>query len=438
VQRRWAGGPAGWKKAAGTCGFAAPIFGRIFASRRLALQIGARQLKTTSFPLRIPLRRAYLEERGKNMKKLLLATSILAGTAGLAAAEVTLSGDARMGFLDEFVYADGADDDLGFTSRARVAFNLSGETDGGLSFGASFRADNSNGAAGGTAGSVFLSGAFGKISMGDVDGAALAAVGHVDGVGLTGLGDLNESAFIGNGGLRDDDLTDIDTLDTALGGGNNNFGFTGDPSVLYEYTTGNVGLFVGVTNPGFEAGFDTDVPADGTNDVFTDGTSWTLGANYTTDAYKFGIGYEDLDVDFNDAAGVGLANISADHLYLGADATFGGFTGKVRWGQASIDTTDAAGAAVVAADIPTDFDQWSLSGTYAMDAISVTGFLANKQFENSTGANVLERDSIGLGASYDLGGGAKVVGGIVDDEITNGAGASVSDTSFDFGVSFSF
>jgi hypothetical protein len=111
----------------------------------LALQSGARQLKNTPFPLRIPLRRAYLEERGKNMKKLLLATSILAGTAGLAAAEITLSGDARMGFLDDFVY-DGGDDDIGFTSRARVTFTFSGETDGGLSFGASFRADNSSNA----------------------------------------------------------------------------------------------------------------------------------------------------------------------------------------------------------------------------------------------------------------------------------------------------
>jgi outer membrane protein OmpU len=370
------------------------------------------------------------------MKKLLLATSILAGTAGLAAAEITLSGDARMGFLDDFVYSDTAEDDIGFTSRARVGFTFSGETDGGLSFGASFRADNSNGAASGTAGSVFLSGAFGKVSMGDVDGAALAAVGHVDGVGLTGLSDRNESAFIGNGGLGDDDLTDIESLNTTLGGDDTNFGFTGDPSVLYEYTTGNVGLFVGVSNPGFQADFDLD--GDDITDITTDGIAWTLGANYTTDAYKFGIGYEDLDVDFNDGAGVNVANLSADHLYLGADATFGAFTGKVRWGQASIDTTDDTGAAIVGDDIPTDFDQWSLSGTYAMDAISVTGFYADKQFENSLGANVLERQSLGLGASYDLGGGAKVIGGIVDDEITNGAGASVSDTAFDFGVSFSF
>jgi outer membrane protein OmpU len=407
-----------------TCGFAAPTFGRFSPPRRLALQIGARQLKNTPFPLRIPLRRAYLEERGKNMKKLLLATSILAGTAGLAAAEITLSGDARMGFLDDFVYDQAADDDIGFTSRARVTFTFSGETDGGLSFGASFRADNSSNAANGAAGSVFLSGAFGKISMGDVDGAAVAAVGHVDGVGLTGLSDLNESSFLGNGGLADDDLTDLDSLDE-------NYALTGDPSVLYEYTTGNIGLFVGITNPGFENEFDFDgsgdIATDGTET--TDGVAWSMGANYSTDAYKFGIGYEDLDVD----AAAGPGNISGDHLFLGADGTFGAFTAKVRWGQADLTLTDETGAA---ADI--EFDQWSLSGTYAMDAIAVTGFYMDKQFDDANGLNVLSRESLGIGASYDLGGGAKVVGGIVDSELQDGAGDSESDTAFDFGVSFSF
>ena len=167
------------------------------------------------------------------MKKLLLATSILAGTAGMAAAEITLSGDARMGFLNEF-FGD-SDDDTAFTSRARVTFTFSGETDGGLAFGASFRADNSAGAANGESGSVFMSGAFGKVSFGDVDGAALAAVGQVDGVGLTGLGDRNELTYIANGGLDDDDVTDFDTFTADT--------LTGDPSVLYEYSTGGIGLF---------------------------------------------------------------------------------------------------------------------------------------------------------------------------------------------------
>ena len=77
------------------------------------------------------------------MKKLLLATTALTLSAGVAAADpVSLSGDARMGL----VY-DG--DDVKMTSRARVAFTLSGETDGGLAFGAGFRADNAATAAGG-------------------------------------------------------------------------------------------------------------------------------------------------------------------------------------------------------------------------------------------------------------------------------------------------
>ena len=54
------------------------------------------------------------------MKKILLATSILAATTGYAAAEVAVSGNGRMGI----VY-DG--NDVQLSSRARVQFNLSGD-----------------------------------------------------------------------------------------------------------------------------------------------------------------------------------------------------------------------------------------------------------------------------------------------------------------------
>ena len=71
------------------------------------------------------------------MKNFLLATTILVASAGFAVAEITLSGDARMGIVD-----NGGVDGAVFSSRARVSFNMAGETDGGLAFGASFRADN--------------------------------------------------------------------------------------------------------------------------------------------------------------------------------------------------------------------------------------------------------------------------------------------------------
>eukprot|EP00611_Tribonema_gayanum_P014162 TRINITY_DN25450_c0_g1_i1.p3 TRINITY_DN25450_c0_g1~~TRINITY_DN25450_c0_g1_i1.p3 ORF type:complete len:119 (-),score=13.59 TRINITY_DN25450_c0_g1_i1:4-360(-) len=113
------------------------------------------------------------------MKLLLATTAALAMTAGMASAEISLSGSARMGIIDDF-------GDVGpvFSSRVRIVFTASGETDTGLSFGASMRADQNGGNADGTANddsTVFISGSFGKLTMGDVDGAAAAAVGQVDG-----------------------------------------------------------------------------------------------------------------------------------------------------------------------------------------------------------------------------------------------------------------
>ena len=89
------------------------------------------------------------------MKKILLATTMLIGTAGFAAAEVSVSGDARMGITK----SEGAD--AQFSNRARVKFSLSGESDSGIAFSASFRADNAGDASSGTAGTVSISGAFG-------------------------------------------------------------------------------------------------------------------------------------------------------------------------------------------------------------------------------------------------------------------------------------
>ena len=53
--------------------------------------------------------------------------------------------------------------EMNFSSRARVKFTLSGETDGGLGFGASFRADQASASTSGTAGTIYVSGAFDKV-----------------------------------------------------------------------------------------------------------------------------------------------------------------------------------------------------------------------------------------------------------------------------------
>jgi outer membrane protein OmpU len=290
------------------------------------------------------------------MKNILLATTLLAATTGFAAAEVTLSGDARMGIISDFA------DDVAFTSRARVKFTMSGETDGGLAFGASFRADNAVDAKNGDAGSVFISGAFGKLSMGDVDGAANAAVGHVSGVGLTGLGDLNESTFIANG----DGIT--------------------DPSALYEYSTGDLTIYASVTNP--------------TDAALTD--AYSIAAKYAFGDYTVALGYENLQNN------VGPGEV--DHIILGASATFGAVTVKANYGEADLGATNES--------------QWALSVDYKADALTVTAFYTDD--EDLGGA-----EAYGLGASYDLGGGASVVGGYVKNQTTD-------EDAFDLGVSMSF
>ena len=81
---------------------------------------------------------------------------------------LAVSGSARMGI----VYDGGNATSTEFSSRVRIVFTASGETDTGLSFGASFRPSNAYEANEEQAGEVFISGAFGKLSMGDVDGEA--------------------------------------------------------------------------------------------------------------------------------------------------------------------------------------------------------------------------------------------------------------------------
>ncbi len=261
--------------------------------------------------------------------------------------------------------------DTHFSSRARVAFNASGETDGGLSFGASFRADNAIGASGGTAGSVFLSGAFGKLSMGNVAGAAEAAVGDLSGVGYTGLGDYSDTVFLTGDGVEvpGDD--------------------TDEPIAQYAYTAGDLSVYLS-TSDGVQR------------------QSYAVGVGYTMGDYNFGLAYESTDDAFHEG-------VDGSHVVASLGGTFGAISAKAVYGQADVDGLDVT--------------QYGASATYTMDALAVTGFY--KTVDNEYAGT--ETDAIGLGAAYDLGGGAAVKGGVVN--VDNG---TTDDSIYDLGVSFTF
>jgi outer membrane protein OmpU len=275
------------------------------------------------------------------MKKILLATSVLAATTGFAAAEVTVSGSARMGLVYDSISGETL-----FSSRVRVKFNMVGTTDGGLEFGAEVRADQSGqGNTNNGDSTVYISMNGLKLTMGDVGGAADALVGQTSGVGYGPNDGLHEIGFIG-------------TTKTA---------------VYAEYTTG--ALTFGLSSGQLVAG----------------GEELSVAVKYATDAYSVALGYED--------AGGGV-----DALHLAGSATFGAATVKAR-------ITDAGAVT-----------PYSLSVDYAAGATTVTAFYTD--FDNGN-------EHIGLGAAYDLGGGASVKGGVVRS-------TGLSETFADIGIVMSF
>ena len=265
------------------------------------------------------------------MKKILLATTLIAATTGYAAAEVAVSGSARMGVTyDDSLLSN----QMQFSSRVRVVFTMSGETDGGLTFGASVRADQIGGNGGTSTGetngdsTVYISGAFGKLTMGDTGNAPDSLVGQVSGIGY-GPGALDGAA------------------DLAFLGGNTATG------VMYEYSAGAITFGIGTGQVG-----------NATNYM-------SAAVKYSTDAFSVALGYEDSSV----------GNV----VSLLGSATFSGATVKAK-------VSDSAAGTGMA-----------LSVDYAISGATVTAFYAD---DNALDAN------FGIGAAYDLGGGASVVGGV--------------------------
>ncbi|MFM2354367.1 MAG: hypothetical protein RLZZ528_103, partial [Pseudomonadota bacterium] len=106
------------------------------------------------------------------------ALSALLLAAAPAAADIRLTGDARLGLHQPL----GADAAL-LTSRVRVKATLSGQTDAGLEFGATGQL-SAAGLDTGKAGTLFLAGTGWRLTMGDVEGAAASANGQAALVGL--------------------------------------------------------------------------------------------------------------------------------------------------------------------------------------------------------------------------------------------------------------
>lgn len=241
------------------------------------------------------------------MKKVLLATSALALVAGAAAAEVSVSGTARMGVLDPGTGAN-------TTYRTRINFSLSGETDGGLTFGAFSRVQINSGTTGVFSGSrVYIGNGTFTLTIGNADGAINTATGvwSVPSVGLTGLtyGNMvtgfNQTTFSSGGGGANVVRLDMSmgNIKASVSGGNGN-----DTEIAVGFDLGGANIGVG---------YDSGAGATG-------GTTLTAGfdlsgakitaavGNYSTTNWAIGVDY-----------GIGGGNLLAYASSVGGSSNYG-------------------------------------------------------------------------------------------------------------------
>jgi outer membrane protein OmpU len=327
------------------------------------------------------------------MKKVLFATTALIATAGMAAAEVSMSGYGRFG-LD---YNSANERVVGrsktnITSRLRLQFDMTAETDAGVAFNARYRAQAES--RDGVAGTGAFNGArFGvsyngvTVNVGNIIGAVENARGlyatgtRSAGTGIDGMG-FHQIAIKTNGGT----VFNWDAYSSA-GAGSNGIevlysagGFTGHVS----YSQRNGGTVAG------SAGGE-----DRTGVMAT----YSFGDYYVTAAMQ--------------SSSVPLNDIT----FAAAGGNFGAFGAKLAYGS-----TDQV-------------DSFTLEGNMDIGAASnvlvwVNSADAPGSVSTVKGDGGVDGTSFGINYQYDLGGGATVVAGYVDE--------ADDDNQFQAGVYFSF
>ena len=338
------------------------------------------------------------------MKKVLFATTALIATAGVAAADVSISGFAEMGING------GTNTKDQFHTDIDVTFSMSGQTDNGIAFGTSVDLDEAGNITGVETSSdndgvaIFMSGAFGRVTMGDTDGALDWAL---DGAGMGGaIGDNHT----GHAGYYDGGLD----------------GMYDNVVLSYAYTIGDFALLVSAElNDEAKDTGDAAVDADG---------SLGFGARYTA-----AMGGADFTF--------GVAMQSGQYNSARADAAATGFYATHFSGSAEGNTLDAVGASIKAAMANgltavatiTDFDHTqntldaqhtSLGLAYTAGVMTIAANMG--EFDSNTAAE--DRDGWGLAFNYGLGGGATFQAGYGSGSV----GTAPETENYSIGIAMSF
>lgn len=360
------------------------------------------------------------------MKKILLASTALVASAGFASAEVSISGMAEMGIFNSgsanininttttltvssaistltSVTTTETEGDTQFFTDIDVTFKMSGETDGGISFGATVDLDesvNGNAFAPATEGgeTIFVSYGGATLTMGDTDGAFDAAMPEV---------------LMAGGSINDDE-------ENAGYNGNSGFDDKGDGQVArFDYA--------------FDA-FTLSLSAEQLDNGASDDNIIGVGVKYSGDfngiAITAGLGYQTGEnMAFAPMAtlnGAGFAIVSdAEIIGVGVTAGFAnGFSAGLNYSS-------------------TDYDLDGLENTthmglglgYEANALAV-GFNYGA-YENFAGIEDHDVSGYGLAVAYDLGGGLSAKAGYGSSTVELGDD-EVQYDSFSLGLGMSF
>jgi outer membrane protein OmpU len=334
------------------------------------------------------------------MKKTLLATTALVGFAGAAAAEITLSGYAEIGVNGgNTSFATPAGYETQFHNDFHINFNFSGTTDGGVEFGGKVQIEENNGPdnINGTPRiddeHFWVSGSFGKVSLGETDGAVDWAVPDI---------------FTGTS-LTDDHSTHAGVYwNTGLDGNSANGG--GNQIMRYEYSFGDwaaamslemnddaavdqdPSLSLGAKWAGDLSGVDVSAGIGYATDG--DDDTWSLGGRATmANGFGIALGY----ADFSNSTDPNADNFHLQDYVTGVNATSAG-----------------TGRALV------EVESWyGIGVSYTAGALTL-----GANYGSYSAANPADGDPNGWGlvANYDLGGGAVAMVGYGQSSGSDAAG----------------
>lgn len=295
-----------------------------------------------------------LRKEGKNMKKILLATTLLAASASVAAADVKLSGYGRFG-LD---YNDGAapgTSDTQVNMRLRLNIDASVETDSGVRFGGRVRLQYTDGQDGAELSPAMLYATYEGFRL-EVGNANTA----IDSVALmfdSEIGYLNRSFGNPIGNFYAFESGPYSTAEVDRMG------------VFASYSVNGVNLRISYIDPNQTA---SSLPIAGAGSS----EELSVSADYKFNQFTVAAAYADgaAGVDGDTALFLGAAYAISDVANVG-----------LLYNKAEIGALDQ--------------ERITLYGNYTMDAFTFRAYVANDDHPlNATDT------AYGLGVDYDLGG----------------------------------